>query len=1275
MNAYQEHVNEPTGFMPRMWLLVLAGLLLFLVAGGSWFYRAQEKQLQEEIETNLTAIAQLKVDQIVAWREDQLKDTATLAASPLFRRAVTHFLTNSHSEPDSELDGLLTLLKEQNDYASIMLLSLDGEVIVRSNGAEGELELPEQYLPVLETAVQENRAVFIDLHQHTDSAMDAIHISVIAPIYDDPIQSSEPLGALLVVTDASELLYPLVNSWPVPSQSAETLLIRQEGDEVLFLNELRHRADTALSLRLPLSQSDLPAVMAIEGQSGFVRGYDYRDVEVVAVLLPVPDSAWYMISKVDAAEAFANWQFRSGMIVATLAGLVAIIVGGWQYFWQRDRKTYYQAMYQMEAAARISARRHDITLNAIGDGVIVTDAQGQVELLNPVAETLTGWSTSEALGKPLTEVFNILNETTRTAVANPVTRVLQEGKIQGLANHTLLITRNGKELPIADSAAPIFDETGDIRGVVLVFREQTAERLAQHLTQLRLDLIQFAADHTLAELLTKALDETGDLVNSPIGFYHFVDANQETLSLQQWSTQTLQEYCHADKLQGQHYAIADAGVWADCVGQKAPVIHNDYASLGHKRGLPPGHAELIRELVVPVMRDEKVVAILGVGNKPVPYTQEDVELVSFMADLSWHVVENKRDQDILQQNQAMLATAEEVAGMGSWKWDLTTEKVSWSKGMFYLFGVSPNNFVGDVNQVISDRIHPDDIAAVQASNSQVLTEHKPSPLSYRIVLPDGTERTVWAQGKLVLDKNGEPTALTGYVQDITRRQQREKERESFLSQIRQQAERLQKVMDAAPEGIILLDSQYKLLQANVVARQLLAALTPNADVATGTLSHLGDRPLETLLTSPPKGLWHEVVADERTFEISARQLEHVPDQQGWVLVLRETTKQREFEEQLHRQERLASVGKLAAGIAHDFNNLLAVIVLYAQLLQAKLTLQPKEKEQFNVIVQQANRAARLIQQILDFSRRSAMTKQPLELRVLLKEEVALLKRTLPENIEIELVADNDEYLIHADVTRIQQVIMNLAVNARDAMPDGGHLSLKLDCLQLTDVKYAPLPEMLPGSWIHLSFSDSGTGIPPKIMNRIFDPFFTTKEPGDGTGLGLAQVHGIIGQHDGFIDVSSELGEGTTFDIYFPRLDMDIRFSVQQQIDNLRYGRGQRVLIVEDEATLREALLEVIQEWGYEVLQAGDGEQAMALLTENKADVDLIISDLVMPEMGGVAFIRALRQRNWQVPVLIMSGHPLEQDMDLLKSAGVSHVLPKPLHPALLNQTIAEILAE
>lgn len=395
----------------------------------------------------------------------------------------------------------------------------------------------------------------------------------------------------------------------------------------------------------------------------------------------------------------------------------------------------------------------------------------------------------------------------------------------------------------------------------------------------------------------------------------------------------------------------------------------------------------------------------------------------------------------------------------------------------------------------------------------------------------------------------------------------------------------------------------------------------------------------------------------------------------FIAIKQDITKRKQVEkerEQLHRQERLAALGQLAAGIAHDFNNLMAVILLYSQLLAHSTQLKPKEQSQLATISRQAKRAARLIEQILDFSRRAVFEKRPLDLLVLLKEEVKLLRRTLPENIEIELVHEAQNYVILADLTRIEQTVMNLAFNARDALPEGGLLRFSLSQMKIEDAQPVPVVGMKPGHWIKLSVMDTGTGITPKVMNHIFEPFVTTKEPGKGTGLGLSQVQGIVAQHGGFIDVRSRINEGTTFDIFLPALLAEIDETVLPRPQTAVSGQGQRLLVVEDELALRSALVDSLTLWQYEVLEAANGEAALAMLQAGTT-VDLIISDMIMPKMGGLAFVQTVRDLGLTIPIIFITGHPLNMSRSQLRAMGVTNVLPKPITPTQLSESIAAAL--
>jgi two-component system cell cycle sensor histidine kinase/response regulator CckA len=541
---------------------------------------------------------------------------------------------------------------------------------------------------------------------------------------------------------------------------------------------------------------------------------------------------------------------------------------------------------------------------------------------------------------------------------------------------------------------------------------------------------------------------------------------------------------------------------------------------------------------------------------------------------------------------------------------------------------------------------------------------------------DGSLLLVQENARVVRDEQGNVLYYEGTAEDITERVRVEKERERLMKEIQEQARRVQQIMDTVPEGVILLDDAGQVLLANPLGEMGLDTL---AGASVGdTLTHLGDHPLAELLTTPKKRLWHEIETDKLAFQITARPIEDGPRSVGWVLVIRDVTQQRENQQRVQRQERLAAVGQLAAGIAHDFNNIMATIVLYAQMAARSPEMTDMARAQMQTINQQAQHAARLIQQILDFSRRSVLERQPFDLLPLIKEQVRLLERTLPENIEIRLDYGPDEYTANADPTRMQQMLTNLALNARDAMPEGGTLRIGLERVRIAEHDQAPLPEMGAGDWLQIVVSDTGTGISPDALVHIFEPFFTTKEPGRGTGLGLSQVHGIVGAHEGHIDVISWLDDGTTFTIYLPALSTPVLELMDQDMPDLIQGNGETILVVEDNLAARAALVDSLGTLNYQVLAAQNGEAALTILEDRRDEVDLVVSDVVMPVMGGIPLLRAMQERGLEVKVILLTGHAFEQKLNGTSGSEyplLSHWLSKPIQIGELARVIAQALGE
>lgn len=493
----------------------------------------------------------------------------------------------------------------------------------------------------------------------------------------------------------------------------------------------------------------------------------------------------------------------------------------------------------------------------------------------------------------------------------------------------------------------------------------------------------------------------------------------------------------------------------------------------------------------------------------------------------------------------------------------------------------------------------------------------------------------------------------------------------LLEQAHQQSEEIQQIINSVPEGVILLDANQHVLLANPVAENLLKGL---ADAeAPDFLESLGDRRVADLLQPPPRGYWHEVRANGRIYEAIAQSIESGPTPGGWVLVIGDVTQQREVVQRVQQQERMATVGQLAAGIAHDFNNIMSTIVLYSQMSAQSPWVSERDRDRMHTIERQAMHATELIRQILDFSRSAVLERQPLSLRPLVKEQARLFERTLGENIQVELGGMAQRCIVYADPTRIQQVLMNLALNARDAMPDGGVLHISIDQITILAKQKPPLPEMKPGVWVRLSVADTGIGIREVDLPHIFEPFYTTKDLGEGTGLGLAQVYGIVSQHDGFIDVKSHPGAGTEISIYLPALPEDLSGLPAMDTGPLVKGRSETILVVEDSPMTRQALVDSLEMLNYRVIVAGNGREALDILQDQTRGISLILSDVIMPEMSGLALLREIIDRKIGIPVVLLTGHSLGKEIEQLRERGLVELLTKPPTLEQISETVKKMI--
>ena len=430
--------------------------------------------------------------------------------------------------------------------------------------------------------------------------------------------------------------------------------------------------------------------------------------------------------------------------------------------------------------------------------------------------------------------------------------------------------------------------------------------------------------------------------------------------------------------------------------------------------------------------------------------------------------------------------------------------------------------------------------------------------------------------------------------------------------------------------------------------------------------------IEVLKTQQPERFESEYKLGDKKFifEINA-----YPTRYGLSVIAKDITEKKKLEAQLLRAQRMESIGTLAGGIAHDLNNVLTPMMLSLEMLKQKFKDEQSQRL-LTILEKNSQRGADLIKQVLSFARGVEGERNPLQAKHLISEIEKIAKETFPRNIEIRTDIPKDLFTISGDATQLHQVIMNLCVNARDAMPDGGILSISAENFFIDETYVQMHTEAKVGSYVAIAVSDTGTGIPPDILDRIFEPFFTTKEVGKGTGLGLSTSHAIVKSHGGFINVYSEVGKGTKFSIYLPAIKTRTEIqNAQEQKLELFTGHGESVLIAEDEDSVREVTVSTLEKYGYKVLAANNGADAVVLYAQNKDKVKVILMDMMMPVMDGHASIRAIHKINPEVKIIAVSGLAEKEKLAEIASSHTKAFLPKPYTAEKLLKTIHEVMSE
>ena len=642
-----------------------------------------------------------------------------------------------------------------------------------------------------------------------------------------------------------------------------------------------------------------------------------------------------------------------------------------------------------------------------------------------------------------------------------------------------------------------------------------------------------------------------------------------------------------------------------------------------------------------------------------------VEIIGVSRDIS----ERHATEQALRASALRLAHAEEVAGIGHWTLYIETSQIDGSDNAARLCGFPPGGRWSLAQ--IRDLILPEHRERVSETLRAAIGDGKPYDIVYKHRRADnGAIATIHARG----ERDAARRVVFGTIQDITAQRSAEEQR-----RLRSAA------LDASALSITIADAVGCIEWVNPAFTALTGyraeeALGKHLNQLIRSDRHPPEFYLQIQSTTMAGNTWHGEMFERRKdgTQISVEQtVTPVRNDEGRVahivVIGQDVSERQRLQEQVLRSQRLDSIGRLAGGIAHDLNNILSPILMAPALLRETVA-DPGAREVIDTVEVSANRGAAIIRQLLTFSRGGAAggSHLPVQLLDVVRDMVAMIRETFPKNILTRSELHCTPWLVEGDATQLHQVLMNLCVNSRDAMPEGGVLTLTVENVELDAAAVAGHGGVVPGPFVVLGVSDTGCGIDPEHLDKIFDPFFTTKEVGKGTGLGLATALGLVRAHGGFFQIRSNSGSGTQVCVYLPASPDAVCPVPAAEPELPPRGQGELILVVDDEENVRRVTTRILERHGYRVLTASDGAEAFSRFQEHRTTIRLVLTDLLMPIMDGATLTRAIHRLDPAARVIAVSGHAPD-DAPLEVGTDVVALLPKPYQRAVLLQAVVAAL--
>ena len=1209
-------------------LSIFISLLIILL--GFIYLKFRVNEANEIKGKELEAIARLKSDQISGWLADKMVDANAIAHNKILINQIEKWLVEPNEENMRNVADVLATLKGEHGCEQIYFTDKNGSFLLSSE--EENFSIAPYLQEKAKQSFQTGSVVSTDLYKCP--VHNTVHIDFIAPLAS---AGKGVPGALVFQFDPYKFLFPLIQSWPTLSKSSETLLYKKVGDSILFLNELKHKKNSALNYSLPLTDTDVVAVKAlIASYEGFVEANDYAGNKVLGYVMKIPGTEWIMVSKTDKKELFSVLYYEMVIVILLVIFLLLFFAAGMAFLYNLRQKSIFRDLYKQQES-------YFTTLKSIGDAVISTNVYGEVEYLNPVAEQLTGWLSNEAQGRKLEEVFIIINEETREAVENPVHKVLNEGIVVGLANHTLLLSKDGREIPIADSGAPIKGEKGEITGVVLVFRDQTEEREYQ---------LKIARSEVQYRELVESTDSIAWEYDVEKDVWIYV-APQVIPKLgwlpEQWTNLDFwKRNIHPDERE------SSARIFFECIAKGEP------HTLEYRFKSKEGSYIWIRDVVAVESQENKPVKLRGVmfditerKNAEIGLKEKNMFIQTVLDNLPIGVALNKIDSGTaFYLNQKF----EEIYG---WKASEFKDVASFFEKVY-----PDENYRNEMVKLTMDGIESGDPLKMHWENIEITRS-------------DGTKGFVNAVNIPLPGQN----TMVSTVMDITLQAMAKME-------LKESEERFRKSVLLAPIPIMVHDEDGKVINISEgwthysgYSIKDIPTLKAWTERAYGLKAMEVENYISGLFSEEKTVLSGEFEIVTKSGEIRIWNFYTTPLgklSSGKKLMLSmapDITRRKRVQQELiaakekaEESERLKTA--FLANMSHEIRTPLNGILGFTSLLTEDENLTQTKRKEFAAIINKSGEGLlKIINDILDISRletsKAGIEQKPFDSMRTLSTIYSVFQKKMEdtgkENVELIVEKPGSSLILNTDETRLIQIFSNLLDNAL-RFTSKGSVTFGVSGQNENSVEFF--------------VADTGVGIPTEKHEEIFDRFSqadnnSTRSYG-GTGLGLAIVKKLLELMGSEITVESEPGLGACFRFRLPCFSLNKSDASASKIktDSPANIRKLRILVVEDDLVSRIYFREILNRYPGELFFAETGEEALQFFETHKPDI--ILMDIRLPDIDGLEIVHKIREKDKQVTIIAQTAFAMSEDKQKAIEAGCNDYLAKPIKVDLLFQKLNQL---